>query len=282
MVTNAAGAVVKRHDYFAFGEDTAAMTGDPRRFTGKELDPETAQHYFGARYYRNLWGRFTSVDPHDIVAEARSQAEFSAFIANPQNWNRYAYVLNRPLTLTDPDGRCWWCALLQRYGPPVANMAKAALQSVFRTAGTPTGQQVISGLAELAAGHQGPSVSPLAAAQRLGLRSIEISQGVVQGVLANGAEVAATFAKVGDSLAVNILAAYNPNKQDALGTLRNLMSGAIDAARAEGVSSLTVRAVAVVNDRLRKLLIQDGWKPLLWQLPDGSWTQAYEKVVNVK
>jgi RHS repeat-associated protein len=67
MVTNMAGAVVKRHDYFAFGEDIAPMTGDPRRFTGKELDPETALQYFGARYYRNLWGRFTSVDPHDII-----------------------------------------------------------------------------------------------------------------------------------------------------------------------------------------------------------------------
>jgi hypothetical protein len=43
MITDATGAVVIRHDYFAFGEDTLPMTGDPRRFTGKELDPETAQ-----------------------------------------------------------------------------------------------------------------------------------------------------------------------------------------------------------------------------------------------
>ena len=61
MITDATGAVVIRHDYFAFGEDTMPLTGDPRRFTGKELDPETALQYFGARYYRNLWGRFASV-----------------------------------------------------------------------------------------------------------------------------------------------------------------------------------------------------------------------------
>jgi RHS repeat-associated protein len=96
MVTNAAGAVVKRNDYFAFGEDIAAMTGDPRRFTGKELDPETALHYFGARYYRNLWGRFTSVDPVMDVKEA---------IRDPERWNRYGYARNGPLRFTDPDGR---------------------------------------------------------------------------------------------------------------------------------------------------------------------------------
>jgi len=88
MVTDAAGNVMKRHDYFAFGEDTAAMTGDPRRFTGKELDPETALHYFGARYYRNLWGRFTSVDPVMVVALG---------LVSPQRWNRYSYALNNPL-----------------------------------------------------------------------------------------------------------------------------------------------------------------------------------------
>ncbi len=42
--------VLKRHDYFAFGEDPAPMTGDPIRLTGKELDAETALQYFGARY----------------------------------------------------------------------------------------------------------------------------------------------------------------------------------------------------------------------------------------
>jgi RHS repeat-associated protein len=94
MVTNAAGAVVKRNDYFAFGEDIAPMTGDPRRFTGKELDPETAQHYFGARYYRNLWGRFTSVDP----------GQASGSPADPQGWNAYAYVRNNPLRFIDPEG----------------------------------------------------------------------------------------------------------------------------------------------------------------------------------
>ena len=48
-ITDASGAAVIRHDYAAFGEDTLPVTGDPIRFGGKELDPETAMEYFGAR-----------------------------------------------------------------------------------------------------------------------------------------------------------------------------------------------------------------------------------------
>jgi hypothetical protein len=40
-------------------------------------------------------GRFTSLDPTLISADP----------ANPQSWNRYAYVLNNPLRKIDPDGR---------------------------------------------------------------------------------------------------------------------------------------------------------------------------------
>jgi RHS repeat-associated protein len=98
MVTNVAGAVVKRHDYFAFGEDIMGPEGDPRRFTGKERDAETELHYFGARYYRNVWGRFTSVDP---------LMDLEQNVVDPQGWNRYSYVGNRPTRIVDPDGRGW-------------------------------------------------------------------------------------------------------------------------------------------------------------------------------
>ena len=139
MITDAAGAVVIRHDYFAFGEDTAAPAGDPRRFTGKERDAETEQHYFGARYYRSTLGRFTSVDPHSIATDASSAEEFVAFLSNPQSWNWYAYVQNRPLVLTDPDGRCPTCgAVLLAPLAPVAAPAiltGAAVTTVVIAAG---------------------------------------------------------------------------------------------------------------------------------------------------
>jgi RHS repeat-associated protein len=91
-ITDETGAVVSRHDYLPFGEDTQPLTGDPMRFAGKELDPESALQNFEARYYRNTWGRFTQVDPVD------------GSLSDTQSWNRYAYARNNPLRFTDPSG----------------------------------------------------------------------------------------------------------------------------------------------------------------------------------
>ncbi len=68
-------------------------------FTGKERDSATGLDYFGARYMSSAQGRFTSFDP----------AFESELLEYPQTWNRYSYVYNNPLRLTDPDGRCPSC-----------------------------------------------------------------------------------------------------------------------------------------------------------------------------
>jgi RHS repeat-associated protein len=93
------GATVIRHDYLPFGEDTQPLTGDPMRFAGKELDPESALMNFEARYYRNTWGRFTQVDP------------IGGSLTDPQNWNRYAYARNNPMAYGDPTGLEFTCAV---------------------------------------------------------------------------------------------------------------------------------------------------------------------------
>jgi RHS repeat-associated protein len=49
-----------------------------------------------ARHYSPLEGRFLSVDPVMDVKKA---------MANPQMWNRYAYVMNNPLRYRDPTGK---------------------------------------------------------------------------------------------------------------------------------------------------------------------------------
>ncbi len=93
-LTDGSGTVLIRHDYFPFGEDTQAMTGDPLRFTGQEIDAESGQHYFQARQYRNIWGRFTTVDPGHV----------NGSLEDPQGWNGYAYARNNPFKYIDPDG----------------------------------------------------------------------------------------------------------------------------------------------------------------------------------
>lgn len=98
-VTNQSGQVVRRHDYFPFGDGSDGTTPgkDPHRFAGQERDPETGLDYFGARYYASRTGRFTTVDPVITLDEN---------LVDPQRWNRYAYVRNNPLRYTDPEGRC--------------------------------------------------------------------------------------------------------------------------------------------------------------------------------
>jgi RHS repeat-associated protein len=103
VVTDAHGQVVARHDFLPFGEEWSSAGGGPgtnpvdqRLFTGQERDAELDLGYFGARYYRANLGRFTTVDPALDIDKA---------IAEPQRWNRYAYVTNNPLKYVDPDGR---------------------------------------------------------------------------------------------------------------------------------------------------------------------------------
>lgn len=60
-------------DYLPFGEGTQPLAGDRMRFAGKELDAESAQECFGARYYRNVFGRSARVP----LALIRSPGRFS-------------------------------------------------------------------------------------------------------------------------------------------------------------------------------------------------------------
>jgi RHS repeat-associated protein len=102
--TNELGAVVSRHDYRPYGEEVTERThahyvGDTvrKQFTSYERDDEIDLDFAQARYYNKNHGRFTTVDP--LMA--------SADIINPQTFNRYVYVGNNPMNITDPTGEIW-------------------------------------------------------------------------------------------------------------------------------------------------------------------------------
>jgi RHS repeat-associated protein len=79
--------------YAPYGEQYAG-TGNAD-FTGQVADTETDMYDFLYREYHYIQGRWISPDPAGLAA---------ADPTNPQTWNRYAYVGNNPLALTDPMG----------------------------------------------------------------------------------------------------------------------------------------------------------------------------------
>jgi RHS repeat-associated protein len=96
LIASAAGTIEDESDYYPFGTEIVVTAGpNSYKFTGKERDSETGLDYFGARYYSNGMGRFTSADPSHL----------SALFGNPQTWNRYTYAYNNPLRLTDENGK---------------------------------------------------------------------------------------------------------------------------------------------------------------------------------
>jgi len=83
--------------YAPFGEAYAQTGTADLSFTGMNQDTVANLFDFPSREYNNIQGRWPSPDPAGI-SSIRSN--------DPQTWNRYAYVRNNPLRITDPTGLC--------------------------------------------------------------------------------------------------------------------------------------------------------------------------------
>jgi RHS repeat-associated protein len=103
VTTTSAGAPFASVISGPFG-DFQSQSGpgsDPseEHFTSKVRDPNSNLDYFGARYYNSNMGRFLTP----------KYSMYGVIMELPQSWNKYSYVINRPLFASDPDGRCPWC-----------------------------------------------------------------------------------------------------------------------------------------------------------------------------
>ena len=105
VVTDAAGNLYSSYDYTPFGEASVTCgslypncTNQPNaQQFGGHLQDGTGLLYMKARYYDPKLGRFLSAD------------SIAPSLAQPQELNRYTYVLNNPVQYTDPSGHiaCW-------------------------------------------------------------------------------------------------------------------------------------------------------------------------------
>jgi RHS repeat-associated protein len=94
MITDSSGNIQEQTDHYPYGGIAYTSGADPNhyKFTGKERDSESGLDDFDARYYASTMGRFMTPDP------------LAGHVSDPQTLNRYAYVRNNPLNLTDPTG----------------------------------------------------------------------------------------------------------------------------------------------------------------------------------
>jgi len=131
-ITNNSGAVVQHINYDPWGKQTRFATSgtlmgkllqqspvESRGYTGhKELSGVGIIHMNG-RIYDPTLGRFLQADP------------FIQFPKNSQSYNRYSYVLNNPMSFTDPSG--YFLSFSWGAGKAIFNkISKPILQAISR------------------------------------------------------------------------------------------------------------------------------------------------------
>lgn len=97
LYTDVNGNDVGEQGTFPFGESWYNNSATSSWvFTTYERDAESGNDYALARSYANINGRFLAPDP------------LEGGVGDPQSWNRYAYVENDPINLSDPSGQGLW------------------------------------------------------------------------------------------------------------------------------------------------------------------------------
>jgi len=97
--TDYTGTVQQTGSNLPFGDNFVDTPSSPiidfTGYAGGMWDSENNSDHFGSRDYAKAQGRWFTPDPAGMAA---------VDIANPQTWNRYAYVTNNPMSHTDPLG----------------------------------------------------------------------------------------------------------------------------------------------------------------------------------
>ncbi len=93
-LTDAIGVLTDAYSYTAFGEiyNQTGMTANSYLFTGQQFDGSTGLYNLRVRFYDPSIGHFLNQDTYRVD------------FFNPMELNRYGYVANNPINLSDPTG----------------------------------------------------------------------------------------------------------------------------------------------------------------------------------
>ena len=184
-ITNAAGTTVQQFLYDPWGKQylvnnsllTYTSPATSQGYTGHEMVNDFEVIHMGGRTYNPTLGRFMQADP------------FIQSPTNLQSYNRYSYVLNNPMSYTDPSGY-----FFKKLGKLIKDNWRtlASIAVGYVTFGLGTG---IWSLAEMGSLTFGPAVGWGAAA---GAASGFVSTGSLRGAL-SGAISGAAFGAIGAS-----------------------------------------------------------------------------------
>ncbi|CAN7240115.1 RHS repeat domain-containing protein [Polaromonas sp. LjRoot131] len=138
-ISDETGTVVERMAFDAWGKrrfvngtpdvlDSIVGFNTDRGYTMHEHLDEMGVIHMNGRIYDPLVGRFMSADP------------FIQSVDNLQSYNRYAYVLNNPLALTDPSGYFSWGGLFKSF---VSFSVNPSAKNLFNLVAAQPGQKQV-------------------------------------------------------------------------------------------------------------------------------------------
>lgn len=104
---------------------------NPYRYRSYRYDAETELYYLNSRYYNPEWGRFINGDGYGgQVGELLSH-------------NVYAYCLNNPINLYDPNGNSPLFAIINKIVGTIKEIANKAVEVLIKVAKTETVKNII-------------------------------------------------------------------------------------------------------------------------------------------
>ena len=119
-LTDDAGAITQTLNYLPYGEDWVDVHNSPNylsryKYNGKEKDPESGLHYYGARYYDSDISQWLSIDPMADKYPSLSP---------------YNYCADNPVILVDLDGRDFDQESKDQYISPYRDEINARLERI--------------------------------------------------------------------------------------------------------------------------------------------------------